>query len=71
MEQQSQQAKPQMVSMQSNKLSEQSKEYYLKGYEDGYKGNCINEELETDLDYVEGWSLGFSDRRDANNLIFD
>lgn len=60
-----------MESTQSNKLSEQSKKYYQIGYDDGFRGNCVNEELECDLDYIEGWSMGFSDRMDANKLMFD
>lgn len=71
MAQQSQQAKPQMESWLYDRSKEQSKKYYQIGYDDGFRGNCVNEELECDLDYIEGWSMGFSDRCDANKLMFD
>ena len=68
---QSQQAKPQMESTRLNRSNEQSKKYYQIGYDDGFRGNCVNEELESNMDYCDGWSAGFSDRYDANKLMFD
>jgi hypothetical protein len=62
MEQSLQHQKPQMEQWQSNKSSEQLKRYYL-GYNTGFCGCCIDEELESDPDYVDGWEHGFFDRR--------
>lgn len=50
--------------MPLNKPKELSKKYYNLGYTDGFRGNTVNEELETDPDYCEGWSSGFTDRKD-------